>query len=125
MEPDARRMNTAHHLRCRAVFMRQASHSIRCSREKPISRYVFIWHLCSYFHPYTGSQSRPMHTLKLPHSHVLRPGALTRNKVQHTAVLQLLCDFAYAKGLIQVRATSFILVYLYAVPLFLTKVSYW
>ena len=31
--------------------------------------------------------------------------------------MKLLWDFAYAKGLIQVRATSFILVYLYAVGL--------
>ena len=31
------------HLRCRAVCMRGASHSIRCSREKSISRYVFSW----------------------------------------------------------------------------------
>ena len=35
MERDARRMNTALHLRCRAVFMRRASRSIRCSRENP------------------------------------------------------------------------------------------
>ena len=42
MELDARCMNTALHLRCRAVFMHGASRSIRCSREKPISRYVFL-----------------------------------------------------------------------------------
>ena len=28
-----------------------------------------------------------------------------KNKVQHTAVLQLVCDFAYAKVLLQVTAT--------------------
>ena len=44
MELDAWYMNTAFHLWCRAVFMRRESHSIRCSREKPISRYVFILH---------------------------------------------------------------------------------
>ena len=42
---DARRMNTALHLRCRAVFMRRTSRSIRCSRENPISRYVFLLHI--------------------------------------------------------------------------------
>ena len=40
------------------------------------------------------------------------------NKVHPTTVSKLLCDFAhYGKGLIQVRATSFVLVYLYAVQL--------
>ena len=37
MELDARRM-TALHLRCRAVLMRRALSSIRCSRERPESR---------------------------------------------------------------------------------------
>ena len=31
------------------------------------------------------SWSRPKHTFKLHHLHVLRPGSLIRNKVQHTA----------------------------------------
>ena len=58
------------------------------------------------------------HTFKLPHLHVLRPGSLIRNKVQHAAVLQLLCDFAYMpRGLIQVTATSFILVFICGGPL--------
>ena len=59
-----------------------------------------IWHLCSYFHPYTGSrmQSRPTRTFKLSHLHVLRSGALIKNKVQHTAVLQLLYDAYTPKG---------------------------
>ena len=43
------------------------------------------------------------------------------NNVHHTTVRTLFCDFAYiyiyGKGLIQVRATCFILVYLYAVQL--------
>ena len=43
------------HLRCRAVFMHRASRSICCSREKPISRYVFVWKL--HFHS--------IHTLNL------------------------------------------------------------
>ena len=42
MELDARRMDTALHLRCGAVFMRRASRSICCSREQIISRYVFL-----------------------------------------------------------------------------------
>ena len=34
------------------------------------------------------SQSRPKHTFKLLHLHVLRPGSLRiRNKVQHTAAV--------------------------------------
>ena len=44
MELDARRMNTALHHRCRAVFMRGASSSIRCSREKnhiPLTSHTF------------------------------------------------------------------------------------
>ena len=52
----------------------------------------------SYFPPTQGrphSQSRPKHTIKLSHLHVLWAGSLTRNTVQHTAVLQLLFDFAY------------------------------
>ena len=43
------------------------------------------------------SQSRPKLTFKLPHLHVLRPGSLIRNKVQHSAILQLLCDFTCVK----------------------------
>ena len=40
------------------------------------------------------------------------------NKVHPTTVRKLLSDFAYyAKGVIQVRVTSFILVYLYALGL--------
>ena len=52
------------------------------------------------------SRSHPKHTFKLPHLHVLWLGSLIRNKVQHTAVLQLLCDFACAKGLLQVTAVQ-------------------
>ena len=48
MELDARRMNTALHLRCRAVFMRRASRSIRCSREEPISHCVFVCDILYY-----------------------------------------------------------------------------
>ena len=38
--------------------------------------------------------------IQTAHLHVLRPGALTKNNVQHTAravptILHLLCDFAY------------------------------
>ena len=52
--------------------------------------YIFLWH------PGGGVQTPPrMWPCKLPHLHILRPGALIRNKVDHTAVLQLLCDFAY------------------------------
>ena len=51
MELDARCMNTALHLRCRAVFMRRASSSIRCSRDKPISRYVFVCNTVGTFGP--------------------------------------------------------------------------
>ena len=46
MERDARRMNTARHRRWSAVFMRRASSSILCSRERPESRYVFI--ICAW-----------------------------------------------------------------------------
>ena len=53
MELDARRMNTALHLRCCAVSMRRASSSIRCSCEKPISRYIFVCALgCPIFQYY-------------------------------------------------------------------------
>ena len=55
-----------------------------------------------------------MHSSCLDHLHVLRQGALIRNKVQHTSVpvLQLLCDFAYrlCAKVLKVRAPSFILV---------------
>ena len=45
-----------------------------------------VWDV-SYFPPLQGCpQSRPKHTLKLPHLHVLRPGSL-RKKVQHTAAV--------------------------------------
>ena len=38
------------------------------------------------------SQSRPKHTFKLLHLHVLRPGSLSiRNKVQHTAAVLHIC----------------------------------
>ena len=40
---------------------------------------------------YTVNWACLKHTFKLPHLHVLWPGSLTRNKVQHTAVLQLYC----------------------------------
>ena len=57
------------------------------------------WHSCSYFHPNTGSHSLVprAHYLwfKLPHLHVLQPGARLRNKVQPTTVMKLLGDFAY------------------------------
>ena len=57
------------------------------------------WHSCSYFHPYTDSHSLVprAHYLwfKLPHLHVLWPGARLRNKVQPTTVMKLLWDFAY------------------------------
>ena len=36
------------HLWCRVVFMRRASRSIRCSREKPISHYIFLCTLALY-----------------------------------------------------------------------------
>ena len=53
-----------------------------------------VWGV-SYFPPVQGhSRSCLKHPFKLPHLHVLRPGSLTRKKVQHTAVLQLLSDFA-------------------------------
>ena len=56
------------------------------------------------------SRSRPKHTFKLPHWHVLRPGSLIRNKVQHTAVL---CDFTYVPKGLQMTATSFISVFIF------------
>ena len=65
--------------------------------------------------PNRSPTSQPFSYLRL-----LRPGALIRNKVQHTAVLQLLCDFAdiCSKGLIQVTATSFIwVIYICGGPL--------
>ena len=48
----------------------------------------------------------------------LRPGALM-TKVQHTAVLQLMYDFAYVKGLLQLtgRPASFILVFIFGAAL--------
>ena len=59
MELDARRMNTALHLRCCAVFMYRASRSIRCNREKPSSRYVFLLYVHSIFQ----CHSRGCHTM--------------------------------------------------------------
>ena len=52
------------------------------------------------------SRSYPKHTFKLPHlDDLIRPGSLIRKKVKPTAVLQLLCDFAYCvKWLLQVTA---------------------
>ena len=55
------------------------------------------------------------HPFKLPHLHVIRLGSLIKNKVQHIAVVQLLCDFAYVKGLSQLTGTSIILVF-FSVP---------
>ena len=74
------------------------------------------WRSCSYFHLYTGSHCLVPHThylwFKLPHLHVVWLGARLRNKVQPTTVMKLLWDSLCicAKGFIQVRATSFILV---------------
>ena len=47
---------------------------------------------------------------KLPHLHVLQPGALTKNIVQHTAVLQLLYDFTYCQRVKTGESYIFILV---------------
>ena len=47
----------------------------------------------------------PKHTFKLPHLNVL------------WLELQLLCDFPYVKGLLQVTVTSFILVLIFSAAL--------
>ena len=59
------------------------------------------------------------HTYKLPYLHVLWPGALIRNKVQLSAVLQLIFDFAYMCQRVVTPGryrTSFILVFINGVP---------
>ena len=44
---------------------------------------------------------------------VLRPGSLIRNKVQHTAIVQLLYDCVTTKGLFHATATSYISVFIF------------
>ena len=45
------------------------------------------------YHMYKGDLDLVPSTLS--HLHVLQQGSLIKNKVQHTAVLQLSCDFIY------------------------------
>ena len=55
MELDARRINTAHHLWCRAVFMRRASRSILGRCKIPVSRYIFLY--CTSYYVQGGNDS--------------------------------------------------------------------
>ena len=66
------------------------------------------------------SWSRPKHTFKLPHLLVLWPVSQIRYKVQHIAVLQLLCDFTYnmcQRVVTGDRALRLLFRYLFSVPL--------
>ena len=77
-------------------------HKMWCLGSRSLLRVISLY---TYLQDQSLSCAR--HTFKLPHLHVLRPGSLIRNKVQHTAVLQLLCDLICVKGLSQVTGIVF------------------
>ena len=59
------------------------------------------------------SPSHAKHKFKLPHLHILKPGPQIINKVQLTAAMQMLRDFAcVSKGCYRNRGTFFILVFI-------------
>ena len=66
---------------------------------KPSYAMWYVWSgMFVLYRVYKGSLGLVPSTHSLPHLPVLRPGS-QMSEVQHTAVLQLLCDFAYvSKG---------------------------
>ena len=92
MELDARRMNTALHLRCRAVFMRRASRSIRCSREKPSSRYVFLMRLSFQLLKHSEAFRHILRITSESQKHVIGPSLCTLYNIYlFSAVMQRNC----------------------------------